>query len=175
MILAALGVAGCGGSDAPSTPDEKVQPDITLLQAIEFENVQIVQQHLDFGTDPNLVYIPEGFPFSGASALHLAVLKDNGEIVKLLLDKGAKIEIKAKDEFQGTPLIWAAFWGLYDMAKLLLEEGADANAQDVNGSTPLVGASVQNPFVGKDDVETFIENRAKIRELLKEHGGRASK
>lgn len=172
LTFAALGVAGCGGSDAPSTADEKVQPDITLLQAIEFENVQMVQQHMDYGTDPNVVYIPEGFPFAGASALHLAVLKDNGEIVKLLLGNGAKIEIKAKDEFEGTPLMWAAFWGLYDMSKLLLEEGADVNAPDVNGSTPLVGASVQNPFVGKDDVETFIENRAKIRELLKGHGGR---
>ena len=175
LAFAALGMAGCGGSDAPSPAEEKVQPDITLLQAIEFENVQILQQHMDYGTDPNAVYIPEGFPFAGASALHLAVLKDNGEIVKLLLENGADIEIKAKDQFQSTPLTWAAFWGLYEMAKLLLEEGADVNALDVDGNTPLVGASVQNPFVGKEEVEAFIENRAKIRELLKEHGGRTGK
>lgn len=170
LTFAVLGLAGCGGSDAPAPTEEKVQPDITLLQAIEFENVQIIKQHMDYGTDPNMVYIPDGFPFAGASALHLAVLKDNGEIVKLLLDNGADIEIKARDEFKSPPLTWAAFWGLYDMVKLLLEEGADVNSPDVNGSTPLVGASVQNPFVGKDDVEAFIENRAKIRELLKEHG-----
>ena len=175
LTFVALGLAACGGSDTSPPAEAKVQPDITLLQAIEFENVEIVQQHLDYGTDPNVVYIPEGFPFAGASALHLAVLKDNGEIVKLLLDNGAKIEIKAKDQFQSTPLTWAAFWGLYEMAKLLLEEGADVNAPDVNGSTPLAGASVQNPFVGKDDVEAFIENRAKIRELLEEHGGRTGR
>ena len=149
LTFAALGLAACGGPDATSPPEEKVQPDITLLQAIEFENVQIVRQHMDYGTDPNVVYIPEGFPFAGASALHLAVLKDNGEIVKLLLENGADIEIKAKDEFKSTPLMWAAFWGLYEMAKLLLEEGADVNAPDVNGNTPLVWASVQNPLWGR--------------------------
>lgn len=171
LAFLALGSAACGGSDAPSPVEEKVQPDITLLQAIEFENVQIVQQHMDYGTDPNAVFIPEGFPFAGASALHLAVLKDNGEIVKLLLENGADIEIKAKDEFKSPPLTWAAFWGLYETVKLLLEEGADVNATDTYGSTPLAAASIQNPFIGKDDVDAFIENRAKIRELLKEHGG----
>ena len=143
------GLGACGVPAIPAPTEEKVQPDITLLQAIEFENVEIVRQHLDYGTDPNVVYIPEGFPFAGASALHLAVLKDNGEIVKLLLDNGAKIEIKAKDEFQSTPLTWAAFWGLYDMAKLLLEEGADVNAPDVSGGTPLVGARCAEPICGE--------------------------
>ena len=172
LIIGGLVVSACGGSDTAAPVGEKVQPDITLLQAIEFENVDMVRRHMEYGTDPDEVYIPAGFPFAGASALHHAVLKDNGEIVRVLLENGADIEIKAKDEFEGTPLMWAAYWGLYDMAKLLLEEGADVNAPDVNGSTPLVGASVQNPFIGKEDADGFIENRAKIRELLKEHGGR---
>lgn len=172
LTLGMLVVWACGGSDAPAPVEVKVQPDITLLQAIEFENVEMVRRHMEYGTDPDEVYIPAGFPFAGASSLHHAVLKRNREIVRLLLANGADIEIKAKDEFEGTPLMWAAFWGLYEMAKLLLEEGADVNAPDVNGATPLVGASVQNPFIGKEDAEGFIENRAKIRELLRERGGR---
>ena len=172
LALAVSALVACGGSGETPTEEEKIPPDITLLQSIEFENVEMVRRHIEYGTDPNKVYIPEGFPFAGASALHLAVLKDNGEVVRLLLHNGADIEIKAKDAFGGTPLMWAAFWGLYDMAKVLLEEGADVNGPDVNGATPLDGASAENPFIGKEDVDGFIENRGRVRELLRENGGR---
>ncbi len=172
VMFAALSVATCGGSDSPTPVDEKAPPDITLLQSIEFENVGMVRRHMEYGTDPNKVYIPEGFPFAGASALHHAVLKRNGKIVRLLLENGADIEIEAKDEFESTPLMWAAYWGLFDMAELLLEEGADVNAPDATGNTPLVGASVENPFIGREDADEFIKNRAKVRDLLKQHGGK---
>lgn len=173
LTLAALGLVACGGSEGPSADEKNVPPDITLLQAIDFDNVKMVQRHMEYGTNPNEVFIPEGYPFAGASALHLAVLKDSAEIVRLLLENGANLEIKAKEEFKATPLMWAAYWGLYDMARLLLEEGADVNAPDSYGSTPLDGASVENPFIGKEDAEGFIKNREKIRKLLRENGGNA--
>ena len=37
---------------------------------------------------------------------------------------------------------------------------------DSYGSTPLDAASVENPFIGKEDADGFIENREKIRKLL---------
>ena len=173
LMLVVLGFAACGGSEDPPAEEKNVPPDITLLQAIDFDNVKMVQRHMDYGTDPNEVFIPEGYPFAGASALHQAVLKNNAEIVRLLLGNGADIEMRARDEFKGTPLIWAAYWGLYEMAELLLDEGADVNGSDSYGSTAMDAASVENPFIGKDDADAFIENREEIRKLLRENGGRA--
>ena len=102
-----------------------------------------------YGTDPNDVFIPPDIPFEGASALHLAVLKSNAPIVQVLLDNGADIEIKAKDVFEATPLIWAAYWGIPEMVRVLLEAGANINAEDANGFTPLDAASVENPFIAR--------------------------
>ena len=174
LTLAMVMITACGDdgkSDSATIVEDRVQPDIPLLTAVDYGLSEMVLVHMEYGTDPNEAFIPEGLPFAGASALHLAVLKNNEEVARLLLENGADIEIKARDEFEATPLIWAAYWGLYDMAKLLLEEGANVNATDSYGSTPLVGASVENPFIDKDDVKGFIENREKIRALLKENGG----
>ncbi|RKK56090.1 hypothetical protein BFJ69_g17672 [Fusarium oxysporum] len=62
-------------------------------------------------------------------------------VVKLLLDKDAKIE--AKDSEHGrTPLSWAAEEGHEAVVKLLLEKGADIEAKDSeHGQTPLSWAA----------------------------------
>ena len=73
-----------------------------LLDAIDQDNADVVREHMEFGTDPNETFIPPGIPFAGASALHLAVLKDNREIAQVLLDNGADIDIRARDRVQGT-------------------------------------------------------------------------
>ena len=180
VLALALLVGACGGepkdeSSSPQTQKAGVSPDIPLLTAINYDLVEVVEQHMTYGTDPNDVFIPREIPFEGASALHLAVLKSNAPIVQVLLDNGADIEIKAKDVFEATPLIWAAYWGIPEMVRVLLEGGANINAEDANGFTPLDAASVENPFIAQEDVETFISGRAEIRELLKEYGGRTGR
>ena len=71
---------------------------LDLLTAIDKEKSDVVQQHMDSGTDPNKNPIPVGIPLEGAYPLHLAVVKGNREIVQILLDNGAKIDIKAKNK-----------------------------------------------------------------------------
>ena len=58
-------------------------------------------------------------PGDGASPLHMAVLTNNKEIVGLLMDNGAEIDIKAKDIDAGTPLHWAVYLENREMAELL--------------------------------------------------------
>ena len=141
-------------------------PALPLLDAIDQDNADVVRTHMEIGTDPDKSFVPPGIPFAGASALHVAVLKDNREIVQLLLDNGATIEIKALDEFKGSPLEWAAFFGIKDMAVFLVESGADINAKNAYGTTPLDAASSHNPFIPEEERRQFDENRDLISAYL---------
>ncbi len=154
---------------------ESTAPVLTLLDAIDQLNADAVLAHMESGTDPDKTFIPPGFPFAGASALHLAVLKDNREIVQLLLDKGADIDIPARDEFKGSPLEWAAFFGLKDMAVFLVESGADINAKSAYGTTPLDATSSDNPFISEEDRKQFDENRFFLRQYLSENGAQSGR
>ena len=92
LVAAMLLAAVACGPKPPGTP---------LLDAIDQENAEVVREHMEFGTDPNETFIPPGIPFEGASALHVAVLKENREIAQLLLDNGADIDIRAKGPVRG--------------------------------------------------------------------------
>ena len=61
------------------------------------------------------------------------------EIVKLLLQNGADVNIK--DDKQGSPLHYASLKGHSEIAKLLLLYGADVECQLSNKVTPLILAS----------------------------------
>ena len=60
------------------------------------------------------------------------------EVAALLLDRGADLEAKAKNDNGRTPLHLAAWWNDNpEMVELLLDRGANIEAQDDYGSTPL--------------------------------------
>ena len=143
-------------------------PEISLLDAINQGDLGLVKQHIDAGTDPNKIFIPEGARyFEGASALHLAIFNGNEEIVAVLLTSGVDVDIRADDAAAGTALHWAAFWGLSEMASLLIEAGADVNAIDNGRCTPLCAATADNPFL---DSTEFNLGRTRVRVLLESSG-----
>ena len=145
-------------------------PEMSLLGAIDREDLAAVEDHLASGVDPNESFVPPGVPAEGASALHLAVLKENREMAEALLNSGTNIDIPAQDQFQGPPLEWAAFFGLTEMVVFLVEAGADVNAKNAIGTTPLDAASADNPFIPAGAREEFNENRAIIRDYLVQQG-----
>lgn len=130
VLLSLLGFSACNLS--------KIEvPEISLLEAIEQSNARAVQQHMSAGTDPNQMPLGEGDVLPGAYPLHLAVMKNDEKLVRILVHNGAKIDLEASNKEGATPLHWATFSGKKDMVALLIELGAPVNSLDSNKETPL--------------------------------------
>ena len=166
LVILAIGLVGVSCKDSSATIST---PSVDLLTAIDKENISVIKQHIDAGTNINDYPIPKGLPFEGAEPLTLAVLKGNAEIVQLLLDNGADIEIKAKDKNGATPLHYAAFFLHEEMASLLIKSGADVNSINANGVTPLDSAAQIQLTVLKDAQK--LEKVIAIIQLLLKNGG----
>lgn len=93
-------------------------------------------------------------PSDGWSPLMAASLYKKTEVVKLLLEKDASVNLQ--DKYGKTALMQASAMGAEDIVSLLLEYGANPNLQDRNGRTALM--------------EALSKNQAKIAELLKAAG-----
>ena len=95
--------------------------------------------------------------------LRTAIAVDRLDIVKLLLAKGADINIKSFDD---TLLHVAATHGSGELVELLLAQGADVNARDSIGSTPLNTAVHNENYAA---VKTLLTRGADIN--TKRQGG----
>jgi hypothetical protein len=90
----------------------------TPLHWASFKNeVQCVSLLLRFHADPNARAFPSGW-----SPLHDAAYSDSADSLKLLLEAGAEVDVRANSG--ATPLCFAAQENSADAAKLLLEHGA---------------------------------------------------
>ena len=88
--------------------------------------------------------------------IHTAVMTDNIEALKQHIVAGSNIN--EKDPFGGSsPLISASLFGKTQMAKLLIEAGADLNFRNNDGSTALHTASF---FCRPQIVKMLLAKRA---------------
>ena len=136
-----------------------------LLTAVDEGQSDVVQELLDSGIDPNKDASPDG-----AYPLHLASLKGNKKIVKILLDNGAEIDLRATNKDKATPLAWAAFFGQKDVVSLLIEAGASINVLDANHGTPLDAAIFA--WRASQDNAAWAKNLMEIITILKANGGK---
>ena len=61
-------------------------------------------------------------------------------IINRYIDSVVRADINARDNFKWTPLHHACHSGQEDLVQLLLENGAEMDAQTINGGTPLMRA-----------------------------------
>ncbi|MDN5247985.1 MAG: ankyrin repeat domain-containing protein [Wolbachia endosymbiont of Tyrophagus putrescentiae] len=116
------------------------------------ENVSSIKTTTENKADINLVSKEDKL-----APLHLAAGSGSTSVVKLLIEKGAKVNLQNKNG--RTPLHLAAGSGGTSVVKLLIEKEAKVNLQDKNGRTPLhLAARSGNTSV----VELLIEKRAGV-------------
>ena len=108
---------------------------------------------------PDAVKRPNSF---GWTALHMAAFGGNVANTRMLIDKGADVNARAKSRFLNTPLQTALLTGQYETAKLLLEHGADPLVRQSKGFTPMHEAAL----LGRADlIELLLAHGAEINSM----------
>ena len=102
--------------------------------------------------------LPEDHTGNGWSLLHLAAVQGYATVVRNLLENGHQVD-KLDLEEKITPLISASRKGHEDIVRILLEHGADTNAQGKQGQSALLVASLRGH---ERIVRILLENGADI-------------
>lgn len=92
------------------------------------------------------------------SSPHLAAANNHFEVVKLLLQQQAQVNLQ--DKKGRTPLHRATASNHADIVMLLLQYKANSNQQDMDGRTALHIASLHDDYL--DVVKLLVENHANI-------------
>jgi ankyrin repeat protein len=141
-------VATCGLMTTGCWPDHPHSPFRTIHQCAINGDVAGVTAEL-------AKYPDELAEDGGMTPLHLAAENCHTNVVALLLDKGANINVTAKDN--ATPLHLAAQEGCTDAVTLLLDRAAKVNVRDDQKRTPLMRA------------EQWHQDA--VAQIIRQHGG----
>jgi ankyrin repeat protein len=94
---------------------------IALALAAQHGHVDVARLLLDAGEDPDR-YNPDGY-HAHSTPLHQAVSSNHADVVKLLVERGARVDIR-DTVYQGTPLGWAIYGERTAIAEYLRARGA---------------------------------------------------
>lgn len=124
-----------------------------IVRAAQSGNASEIEQLIDHGAD-----LESRHRGTGRTALAVAAHCGNGDICKLLLHHGAKVN--TFDSSSMTPLHLAASNGHCQSVECLLQEGATIDAPGPNMMTPL-RLAVENEFV--EAATLLLHRKAKIQ------------
>ena len=100
---------------------------------------------------------------TGSAPLHLAILKENDDLVNFLLEKKPDVNIGGRDgqTINQTPLFAAVINGDELLVKRLLERGADPNIADSTKAYPLSEAIVHSD-ANLNIVHLLLDHKADV-------------
>jgi hypothetical protein len=131
-----------------------------LLNAASYDDLDGVREYLAKGVNANTQE-------RGDTALHIAVSRNNIEMVRVLLDAGANPNIR--DEGKNTALLMLNEECTVEMIKLLLDAGAKVNVKDEEGMRPLMIAA---EFESSEVLQVLLNAGAKVNK--RDNEGRAA-
>jgi ankyrin repeat protein len=105
--------------------------DSALALAVKSKGVNVTKLLINHGANPTLVG-------GGHIILNIAITNSDLETVQLLLNVQPALDLEKKDDWGNAPLLVAAAEKNMKVVEMLLEKGANANASDVTGVTPLM-------------------------------------
>lgn len=124
-----------------------------LCRSSTANNLRGVRKYLERGCDPD-----EVDERTGLASLHYAANLGRYDIALELIEHGANIEIKSRENMM-RPLHYAASGGSYDTTKLLLDRSAEVGAFDKYGQTALHNAAIKNAI---DVARLLLERGAPV-------------
>lgn len=114
-------------------------PQLDVFEAAALGRTELLRAQLD--ADPSAA---EAFADDGFTPLHLAAFFRHAETARLLVERGAPVDVVARHEtIVVTPLHSAVAARNEETVALLLDRAADPNARQEGGFTALHGAAQQ--------------------------------
>jgi ankyrin repeat protein len=117
-------------------PEAKMQAIRDILQAAQSGDVAALGARLD--AHPELIDALGGAGFQKATALHLAVLRNQHATIRLLITRGADLDSRDFPD-NATPLHFAVLHGDLETISLLVAAGADADAKGDDYGVGVIG------------------------------------
>lgn len=142
-----------------SDPNARVHK--ALHEAVRYQRFRPVEALLLIGADPN--YLKNGLE----STVHLAVTVGRADILRMLVEHGAKVDQFRTTRPWTTPLQGAVKGGLVEIVRILVNAGADVN--QINGHKRAILAeaveavlSATQIHVGTSIIEILIDGGADV-------------